>query len=310
MGSDAELHFFQAPGELPAGSVSPSELAIQATDTFLGNVSGATTSPVAVTLSSLAGGGGGLTYNGTAHRFEYTGAGSAVNITPSGAVGVVDISTLNCGGVVTVQPTATFNIDGFSVKSDGFWFDVIYRDTTTHVGTFNENAGATTTSIRNPGNTAAYFSTQEVVRFHYRNSRWRAQGPRTWMPGVTVGGGLIAEPFTVYVSCPSGGAAGTADDVTIWSAAAPFALRVLDATLRVSTAVALSSAALRTASGGAGSVVLPDPTTATQTFSTAAVGPFDDVAVATATVASGGSLFLRRSDRSVVGELVLTCIRT
>jgi hypothetical protein len=118
-----------------------------------------------------------------------------------------------------------------------------------------------------------------------------------------------AIPFTVYVPCPSGGTAGTADDVTVWNADAP-ALRILDATLRVSTAVALSSAALRTASGGGGSVVLPDPVTPTQTFLTSATGPFDDVAVATATVASGGSLFLRRSDRSVVGELILTCIRT
>jgi len=120
----------------------------------------------------------------------------------------------------------------------------------------------------------------------------------------------IAVPFMVYISCASGGSAGTADDVTIWNAAAPFALRILDAQLRVSTAVGGSSAALRTASGGGGSVVLPDPGSATQTFSTATTGVLEDLATATATVASGGSLFLRRSDRSVVGELMLTCIRT
>jgi hypothetical protein len=116
--------------------------------------------------------------------------------------------------------------------------------------------------------------------------------------------------FMVYVSCPSGGSAGTADDVTIWNANAPFALRITDATLRVSTAVGGSSAALRTASGGGGSVVMPDPGTSTQTFSTAVAGVIEDVAVATATVAANGSLFLRRSDRSVVGELILECVRT
>lgn len=120
----------------------------------------------------------------------------------------------------------------------------------------------------------------------------------------------LAVPFVVYVSCPSGGSSGTADDVTVWNANAPFALRILDATLRVSTAVGGSSAALRTASGGGGSVVMPDPATATQTFSTAATGVVEDLAVATATVAANGSLFLRRSDRSVVGELILECVRT
>lgn len=120
----------------------------------------------------------------------------------------------------------------------------------------------------------------------------------------------VAVPFYVYVNCTSGGSAGTADDVTIWNATAPVALRILDAQLRVSTAVGGSSAALRTASGGGGSVVLPDPGTATQTFSTAATGVLEDLATSTATVAAGGSLFLRRSDRSVVGELLLTCIRT
>lgn len=119
-----------------------------------------------------------------------------------------------------------------------------------------------------------------------------------------------AVPFVVHVTAASGGTAGTADDVTIWNANAPFALRILDAQFRVSTAVGGSSAALRTASGGGGSVVLPDPAAATQTFSTAAAGVLEDLATATATVAANGSLFLRRSDRSVVGELTLTCIRT
>ncbi len=120
----------------------------------------------------------------------------------------------------------------------------------------------------------------------------------------------IQSPLIFYVNCPSGGSSGTPDDVTIWNANSPANLRILDAQLRVSTAVGGSSAALRTASGGGGSVVLPDPGTATQTFSTASTGVLEDLATATATVALNGSLFLRRSDRSVVGELTLTCIRT
>lgn len=140
-----------------------------------------------------------------------------------------------------------------------------------------------------------------TIILEWTNNRWREIGGTC---------SSTIDPVMFFVDCPSGGSSGTADDVTIWNAAAPFALRILDAQLRVSTAVGGSSAALRTASGGGGSVVLPDPAAATQTFSTAATGVLEDLATATATVAAGGSLFLRRSDRSVVGELVLTCIRT
>lgn len=311
MSIGSEVQYFSQPGDLPAGSVSTTELATQAADTFLANVTSGVASPTAVGLSTVTGGGGSISYDATNHRFVYSGSSTTVALSPTtGAVGVLDISTLLCGGVVSCQPTAACNIDGFTAKSDGFWFYLFYRDTTAFAITLNENAGATTTSIRCPGNAAVVFTTQECVRMEYRNSRWRAHPQRAIMPGFASGGGTVSEPFTVYVPCASGGASGTADDVTVWNAAAPFALRIIDASLLVSTAVALSTAALRTASGGGGSVVLPDASTPTVTFSTGTVGPHDQTAVATATVASGGSLFLRRSDRSVVGELILTCIRT
>lgn len=117
-----------------------------------------------------------------------------------------------------------------------------------------------------------------------------------------------AATFSKRVAFSATGATGTLVDVTIWNATAPFALRILSARLRVSTAAGTASA-LRTASGGGGSVVLPDVAAATQTFDTSTAGVFDDAASATATVAAGGSLFFN-VDRAVAGEIVLTCVRT
>lgn len=115
--------------------------------------------------------------------------------------------------------------------------------------------------------------------------------------------------FAIRVACPSGGGAGTPDDVIVFNANAPFSFRILRAEMRVSTSVGGSSAALRTALAGGGTVVLPDAAVATRTFATAAQGYFSDAALATATVAALDTLVLRRSDRSVVGELVLYCMK-
>lgn len=137
------------------------------------------------------------------------------------------------------------------------------------------------------------------IELEWTNNRWRQ------IAGTS---SSATDAFIRYVSFAATGATGTSIDVTIWNAAAPFALRILDATLRVSTA-ASTTAALRTASGGGGSVVLPQVSDATSTFATSAAGAIDDTASATATVAAGGSLFLR-IDRAVAGELILNCIRT
>jgi len=137
------------------------------------------------------------------------------------------------------------------------------------------------------------------LELEYTNNRWRQMGGTT---------SSANEAYIRYVSFAATGATGTTIDVTVWNANAPFALRILDATLRVSTA-ASTTAALRTASGGGGSVVLPQVSDSTSTFATSAAGAIDDTASATATVAAGGSLFLR-IDRAVAGELILNCIRT
>jgi len=134
----------------------------------------------------------------------------------------------------------------------------------------------------------------------YSISYPRAASAQQLAPALANGLGV---PFTLYVNCPSGGAAGTADDVVVFSANAPFPFRILDRKLYVSTAVAAATAQLRSATAGGGS-------TLSSAMSVASTGLVLDASTTTNTVAAGGTLVLRRSDRSMVGELFLTCIRT
>lgn len=299
MSDSAELGFFTQPGEFPAGSVSNAELANMADGT--------------VKLRAL-GAGTGVPVDGTGAQVgEILRWAAVVDTTTSGVQTAYPIPA-TCGyirfspfsGAIDFQGIAAPTSPGQRVLGrlgrSAPANSVIFR---------HENAGATGQMLNCPGNRDVILQPGDAFWLQDAEGRWNVGVTSNVDPQkIAPVASTIAVPFQVYVSCPSGGAAGTADDVTVWNANAPFAMRILDATLRVSTAVGGSTAALRTASGGGGSVVLPDPGAATQTFSTATTGPHDDVAVATATVAANGSLFLRRSDRSAVGELILTCIRT
>lgn len=293
MSSDAELGFFTQPGVLPAGSVDNSELATMAAGTVKLRAQGA---------------GTGVPTDGTGAQVgellrlsttQLVNSALPLNVTLNANTTYLIIDSSGTGEVQTISGATPGRV--LIVANTNFGTKTFIHGGGTGqficTGLVNLQLGVRDALILVGDATLPAWQVFAIAR---------RIDPAALVPVAS----NLAVPFNVYVSCPSGGAAGTADDVTVWNATAPFALRILDATLRVSTAVGGSSAALRTASGGGGSVVLPDPGAATQTFSTATTGPHDDVATATATVASGGSLFLRRSDRSVVGELILTCIRT
>jgi hypothetical protein len=99
-------------------------------------------------------------------------------------------------------------------------------------------------------------------------------------------------------------ATGAADDVTIYSANAPFAFRILNVTFLVSAAIAASTLVLRDTSGGGGAAL-------SSTFDSAATGiaPVTAAWTASSTVAANGSLFVRRSDRAVAGEVIVIAVR-
>ena len=83
---------------------------------------------------------------------------------------------------------------------------------------------------------------------------------------------------------------------------APFAFRIVDAYVLISTAIALSTVQLRDTSGGGGAALSSALTSAT-------AGTIRNNDTATPTVASGGSVFLRRSDRGVAGEVIVVAVR-
>lgn len=105
---------------------------------------------------------------------------------------------------------------------------------------------------------------------------------------------VIRKAFTAGVT-------GTADDVTIYSAAVPCGMRIVDAMIYVSTAKAGATVTLRSATGGGGSALSDD-------LSVAATGVVRNATLtATTTLSSGGTLVLRRSDRACAGEVVIFC---
>lgn len=128
--------------------------------------------PTSGALLSAVGSGNAITVSTVV---DLTGSTSNINTTPTaGALGVVDISTLLCGGVLSFQSLTEATIDGFTAKNDGFFFFLNVRDVTTNEYlTLTENTGGTTTSIRTPATRAHRMTRNDTAMLFYSNSRWR-----------------------------------------------------------------------------------------------------------------------------------------
>lgn len=109
---------------------------------------------------------------------------------------------------------------------------------------------------------------------------------------------VIRKTFTGLVT-------GTADDVTIFASNAPYKFRVLDACAYFSANVASETISLRTATAGGGTLLAPAISGNAAGFARAA----GTTPTATSTVAEGGSLYIRRSDRALAGEVIITIMR-
>lgn len=108
-------------------------------------------------------------------------------------------------------------------------------------------------------------------------------------------------PFLITQSL-TGGVAGTADDVTIYNANAPFAFRILDCWAILNAAVGGSTIQLRDTAGGGGSAL-------SSALSSAATGTVRNNDTSSRAVAANGSVFVRRSDRSVAGRIIILALR-
>jgi hypothetical protein len=119
----------------------------------------------------------------------------------------------------------------------------------------------------------------------------------------------VGQTYTLRAALASGGAAGTADVVTLLdtSDGLPYAIRIVDVSLYVSTLVVGATVTLKddlTAADGTGGTAYSDA------MSTALAGHIRSNYTATSTVAAGKGLKAVRSDRSMVGEIVITYVIT
>lgn len=230
-----------------------------------------------------------------------------LNNTAAGSLGVIDISALQPGGALVIQPTANFSIDGFTTKQNGFWFDLIFdSQASLFTGTLVHEAAGATTSIRCPNTSSLSFNRNTTIRLRYQFNRWRVGQVGVTPAALAQALNNQAIPFVISSTFAAGGG-GAADDVTILAAnLLPFNIRVIDAWLDTGTAVVGATGQLRSATGGGGNAL-------SSAMSAAAANATSRSSVAnttTATVAANGGVFLRRSDSGFSGEAFALCIRT
>jgi hypothetical protein len=172
-----------------------------------------------------------------------------------------------------------------------------------------ESVSATGDKLRTPDGIDFVLRANQSIRSTYYDNRHRfvGSGPQ---PGTLTP--LMLAPVAIALGVPfvmpivlTAGTPGTPDDVTVYNANAPFAFEVMRIDGRVTAAIAASTLEGRSAAAGGGSSL-------TDTLSGAAVGPAAITAPlgSIATVAAGGSLFIRRSDRGVGGKAYIHAIRT
>lgn len=119
---------------------------------------------------------------------------------------------------------------------------------------------------------------------------------------------ILALPITLLKDMASGGAPGTADDVTIYAVnTLPYKIRILDVQANIRTAAAASTLEVRSEAGGLGTLAATVDSGATGTVHAASLGSSNVSVVLTPGALVG--LFVRRSDRSVTGEVLITARR-
>jgi hypothetical protein len=131
-----------------------------------------------------------------------------------------------------------------------------------------------------------------------------AGGGSGGFPGEMPAAGLVpAFGWWVYVPVAAG-AGGAADDVTVFNAAVPTKVRVADCFFITTTNVATKNVTLRDAAAGGGNAL-------SSALSANATGTARNaLTVATKTVAASGSMYIRRDDSGIAGEMWILLVPT
>jgi len=120
-----------------------------------------------------------------------------------------------------------------------------------------------------------------------------------------VAAAVVGVPFVVRMPFTAG-VAGSPDDVAVFSAAAPlpFAVRILDVEVVFTTAIGSTNVALRSTTGGLG-------TDYSGALASGAAPSRQRTALDTGypTAAAGTQMHIRRSDRGLAGQMLITLIR-
>lgn len=233
--------------------------------------------------------------------------------TRTAAIGTGVIVDADVNASAAIAQTKLGATTGFSVKASGASATTSAEPIVTYSATANmsaERVTTSTTSITVDIVTAGQIQfkraaiTGDVLLSADSNAATIAAGVVTPAKLAAVASN-IAVPFLIRVAFAAGGTPATPDDVTVFSANAPFAFRIVEVRLIVSTAVALSTAQLRDTSGGGGAALSSSYVTAV-----AGEAAINASWTATTTVAANGSVFLRRSDQTIAGEVLIYAVPT
>ena len=232
---------------------------------------------------------------------QFNGEIRGGTLTSSSSSGALNI-TLDAGSTrLLLSSSSTITLGTISGAADGRLLFLEHSGTGALVITHDPS---TANAVACPGDTDLFINGRGGVTLVGRlgaAANWKVFDhqidPGNLLP-ITTSRGVLWINRTTFAA----GAAGTADDVTIYNASAPFAFRIVDAYVLISTAIALSTVQLRDTSGGGGAALSSALTSAT-------AGTIRNNDTATPTVASGGSVFLRRSDRGVAGEVIVVAVR-
>lgn len=236
-------------------------------------------------------------------RCESKGVAGSPNIdigSTDNAVVDIDLNIPAADGNGTAANTSQLGIDQ-TISVGGSFTGVV------NVQVSNDNSlFATVASFTAPG--------EVNIQGPYSRTRVQRAGGSTGTPTVSIAGSVddaVAPAMfnspdaaglggaLVLVKTIAAGAAGTADDVTIYDADVPFDMVLYDCMFICTTLINPSTTTLRDTAGGAGTAL-------STAFNTATAGNKRNTDMATApTLSEGDSVFLRRSDRGVAGVLVM-----
>lgn len=115
-------------------------------------------------------------------------------VSATGNLGTINIAALECGGSVRVtSASSAYSIEGFTAKTNGFWFYFeAAQGATNHCTLFDEDATATAANrLQLPLSEDINQSGEIRGIFYYRNSRWNFTGNDPKRIGTTTTGVVV-----------------------------------------------------------------------------------------------------------------------